>query len=125
MPGDRDGDSGERAGKHRRRRSDADSAEEARTAADAKRAEELQRQLQIATAAQEQSYREGGGGFGSEAALSVAAQKFVLDVQRAQAQANEMGVTARSQEGRSLLELSPAELRQWTDEHLNGDGMCD
>ncbi len=100
-----------------------ESAEEARLAADAKRAEELHRQLQIASAAQEQSYREGGGGFGSEAALSVAAQKFVLDVQRAQAQANEMGVEPRARDGRPLLQLSPAELRQWCDEHLEGDGM--
>ncbi len=94
-------------------------------AADARRAEELHRQLQIASAAQEQSYREGGGGFGSEAALSVAAQRFVLDVQRAQAQASEMGVEARAEDGRSLLELSPAELRQWMDVHLDGDGMRD
>ncbi len=125
VPGDRDGESGERAGKHRRRRSEEESTEEARIAADARSAEELHRQLQVASAVQEQSYREGGGGFGSEAALSVAAQKFVLDVQKAQAQANEMGVTARAQDGRSLLELSPAELRQWTDEHLDGSGMRD
>ncbi len=100
-------------------------ADDARKAADAKRAEELHRQLQIASAAQEQSYREGGGGFGSEAALSAAAQKFVLDVQRAQAQANEMGIEARAQDGRSLLQLSPAELRQWMEVHLEGDGMRD
>ncbi len=118
---ERDEESGERAGKHRRRQSEAESAEEARKAADARRAEELHRQLQIASAAQERSYREGGGGFGSEAALSAAAQKFVLDVQRAQAQAHEMGIEAIAEDGRTLLQLSPAELRQWTDEHLEGE----
>ncbi len=119
-----DGD-GACAGKHRRRQSEAEEADEARMAADARRADELHRQLQYASAAQEQSYREGGGGFGSQAALSVAAQRFVLDVQKAQAQANEMGVEARAEDGRSLLELSPAELRQWTQDHLGNDGMHD
>ncbi len=117
-----DDDGGERAGKHRRRQTEEETAEDARAANDAKRAEELHKQLQIASAAQERSYREGCGGFGSEAALSVAAQKFVLDVQKAQAQAHEEGVEPCADDGRSLLELSPAELRQWMDEHLEGGG---
>ncbi len=122
--GDEDG--GERAGKHRRRQTEAEAMEDARAAADARRAEELHRHLQAASAAQEQSYREGNGGFGSEAALSAAAQKFVLDVQKAQAQANELGVEARAEDGRALLQLSPAELRLWMEKNLEGgDGMRD
>jgi hypothetical protein len=125
-PEEEDDDGGRRAGKHRRRQTDAETMEAARAAADARRAEELHRQLQAATAAQEQSDREGSGGFGSEAALSAAAQKFVLDVQKAQAQAHEMGVEARAEDGRALLQLSPAELRQWTEKNLEGgDGMRD
>ncbi len=124
-PGGGDDGDGERAGKHRRRGTDAETRAEERAAADARRAEELHRQLQIASAAQEQSYREGSGGFGSETALSVAAQKFVLEVQRAQAQANELGIQPCAEDGRSLLELSPAELRQWTGQHFDGDGMRD
>ncbi len=51
VPEEGEDDGGERAGKHRRRRSDAEATEEARMAADARRAEELHRQLQIASAA--------------------------------------------------------------------------
>ncbi len=124
--GSGDDDGTERAGKHRRRQTDAEDKEDARAAADAKRAEELHRQLQMATAVQEQSYREGGGGFGSEAALSAAAQKFVHDVQRAQAQAHELGVEPCAEDGRALLQLSPTELRQWVEKHLErDDGMRD
>ncbi len=112
-----DGD-GERAGKHRRRNSDADAEQEERRASDARRAQELQRQLECATAAQVQSFQSGKGGFGSEAALCAAAQKFVLDVQRAQAQAGELGIEARAEDGRTLLELSPAELSRWSEVHL-------
>jgi hypothetical protein len=53
----------------------------------------------------------------------MAAQSFVLEVQRAQAQAGEMGVEARAQDGRSLLELSPAELRQWVQDNLEDGAM--
>ncbi len=112
-----DGDNG-RAGKHRRRQSDADAEQEERKASDARRAQELQRQLESATAAQVQSFQNGKGGFGSEAALCAAAQKFVLDVQRAQAQAGELGIEARADDGRTLLELSPAELSRWSEVHL-------
>ncbi len=119
-----DGDGG-RAGKHRRRQSAAESEQEERNASDARRAEELRRQVERASEAQEQSYREGRGGFGSEAALSAAAQGFVLQVQRAQAQASELGVEPRAQDGRTLLQLSPAELEQWVRENLGDDTMRD
>ncbi len=118
-------DTGERAGKHRRRQTQAEVSEAARREDDARRAQELRRQIDDATAAQTQSFREGNGGFGSEAALSAAAQRFVLDVQRAQAQAGEMGVEPRAEDGRVLLELSPAELHQWVEEHLGNGSMHD
>ncbi len=103
----------------------AETEHEERTAADARRAEELRKQLEQASAAQEQFYRDGKGGFGSEAALSVAAQSFVLQVQRVQAQAGEMGIEPRAQDGRTLLELSPAELEQWVRDNLGDDEMRD
>ncbi len=125
-PGDGDDDGGERAGKHRRRQSEAEDKEDERAAADARRAAELHSQLQVASAVQEQSFREGSGGFGSEAALSAAAQKFVYEVQRAQAQAHELGIDPYAEDGRALLQLSPTELRQWVERYLeNGDGMRD
>ncbi len=120
-----DGDEGERAGKHRRRLSDAEAEQEERMASDARKARELQIQLECATAAQVHSYQSGKGGFGSEAALCAAAQKFVLDVQRAQAQAGELGIDARADDGRTLLELSPAELSRWVEDHLEENGMRD
>ncbi len=119
-----DGD-GARAGKHRRLQTTTEAAEAERAASDSRRAQELQRQLEQASAAQEQSYRSGLGGFGSQAALSTAAQSFVMHVQRVQAQASEMGVEPKTQDGRMLLELSPAELEQWVQENLGDDGMCD
>ncbi len=118
-------DDGERAGKHRRRQSDAEAEQEERRTSDARRAHELQRQLECATAVQIQSFQSGKGGFGSEAALCAAAQKFVLDVQRAQAQASELGIDARADDGRTLLELSPAELSKWTEDHLGDSSMRD
>ncbi len=119
--GDDNGD--RRAGKHRRRQSEDEAREEDRAASDARRAQELRRQLEYASAAQEQSFKEGHGGFGSEVALSLAAQKFVLDVQRAQAQASEMGVEPRAGDGRTLLQLSPAELQQWVVDNLESDAV--
>ncbi len=115
----------ERSGKHRRRQTEAERGEEERRASDARRAQELQEQLQRASAAQQQSYQEGTGGFGSEVALSWAAQKFVLDVQRAQAQAGEMGIEPKAEDGRSLLQLSPMELKQWIEQHLDEGSMHD
>ncbi len=122
---DGDGETGERAGKHRRRDAGAEGNEDARRDEDARRAQELRRQIEDATAAQTRSFNEGRGGFGSEAALSAAAQRFVMDVQRAQAQAHEMGIEPLASDGRSLLELTPAELRQWVEERLEGERMQD
>ncbi len=122
---DGDGETGERAGKHRRRDTGAESNEGARREDDARRAQELRKQIEEATAAQTRSFHEGRGGFGSEAALSAAAQRFVMDVQRAQAQAHEMGVEPLASDGRSLLELTPAELRQWVEEHRESESMQD
>ncbi len=122
---DSDGDTGERAGKHRRRDTGAENDEEMRREDDARRAQELRKQIEDAAAAQTQSYLEGRGGFGSEAALSAAAQRFVLDVQRAQAQAHEMGIAPVANDGRSLLELTPTELRQWVEERLENERMQD
>ncbi len=119
-----DGDA-TRAGKHRRRHTAAEVEQEERAASDNRRAEELRMQFEQAAAAQERSFRDGKGGFGSEAALSVAAQGFVLRVQRVQAQAGEMGVEPLAQDGRTLLELSPAELKQWVRDNFGDDGMCD
>ncbi len=123
--GDDDGVAQARSGKHRRRQSEAEAAEEERRASDERRGQELRAQLERASAAQEQSYQEGTGGFGSEVALSWAAQKFVLDVQRAQAQAGEMGIEPRAEDGRALLELSPMELKQWVEQNLDDGDMRD
>ncbi len=123
--GDREDSEGARAGKHRRRQTDEERDAEARKASDDKRAQELHAQMEQASAAQQQSFQEGAGGFGSEVALSWAAQKFVLDVQRAQAQANELGVEPKAGDGRSLLQLSPMELKQWIEQYLEGGRMWD
>ncbi len=120
---DGDEDTGERAGKHRRREAGVEDNEELRREDDARRAQELRKQIEDVAAAQTQSFHEGRGGFGSEAALSAAAQRFVLDVQRAQAQAHEMGIEPTASDGRSLLELTPAELRQWVEERLEDERM--
>ncbi len=120
-----DDEASARSAKHRRRQAETETSDEARRASDAVRAQELREQLQRASAAQEQSFLEGTGGFGSEVALSWAAQKFVLDVQRAQAQAGEMGIEPRAADGRALLELFPMELKQWIEENLEGDDMRD
>ncbi len=122
---DGDDETGTRAGKLRRRQPEAEAEEEERRASDARRAQELRVQLEYAAAAQVQSYRDGNGGFRFEAALSVAAQNFVSDVQRAQAQASEMGIEPRAADGRTLLELSPMELRQWVEENLEEGSMQD
>ncbi len=123
--GDQDDPAAARSSKHRRRQTEAEATEEERRASDAKRAQELREQLQEAAAAQEQSYQEGMGGFGSQVALSWAAQKFVLDVQRAQAQASELGIEPRATDGRTLLQLSPMELGQWIEENLEAEAMRD
>ncbi len=103
----------EQAAKHRRRRT----AAEARQEMDAKRAMDLLQEQQAAMAAQLQSHQAGTGGFGSEAALSMAAQRFVHEVRQAEARAAKKGIDPRH-DGRALLELSPMELQQWVQANL-------
>ncbi len=115
-PADRDEEDDvgrEQAAKFRRRRTEA----EARQESDARKAMELLQEQQAAMAAQMQSHQAGTGGFGSEAALSMAAQKFVHEVRQAEARAARKGVEPKS-EGRALLEISPMELQQWVRENL-------
>ncbi len=111
--GDDEGEAREQAAKHRRRRT----AAEARQEMDAKRAMDLLQEQQAAMAAQVQSHQAGAGGFGSEAALSMAAQKFVHEVRQAEARAARKGIEPKH-EGRALLELSPMELQQWVQDNL-------
>ncbi len=110
---DEDAQNGERSAKHRRRRSEAEAREEQ----DARRAQELHRQQSQAAAAQRESYEAGAGGFGSDAALSFAAQKFVQEVQEAQRRAKAKGIDP-SKDGKDLLQLSPMELQEWVDSNL-------
>ncbi len=117
-------DSGDEDGKppkHRRRQSDEDAKCGAREASDRKRAEELRAQQAAAAAAQIESYNAGAGGFGSEVALSLAAQKFVVEVQGAQRRAARQGVEPRAEDGRALLELTPMELQRWVEANLGED----
>ncbi len=120
--GDADGDDADasestRAGKHRRQRTEAELREEA----DRKRAAELLQQEQLAVAAQRASHEAGAGGFGSHTALSMAAQRFVTEVQKATEQAHKAGVEPRTRDGRELLELTPLELNEWVTEYLGDE----
>ncbi len=103
----------EQEAKHRRRRT----AEEARQESDAKRAMDLLREQQAAMEVQVQSHQAGAGGFGSEMALSMAAQKFVHEVRRAETRAKRKGIEPQH-EGKALLEISPMELQQWVQTNL-------
>ncbi len=105
----------------RRRKSDEGTSSEAREAADRKRAEELHAQQSAAAAAQVESFNAGAGGFGSQAALSLAAQRFVGEVQSAQERAAKRGIEPKAGDGRSLLELTPMELQKWVEENLADD----
>ncbi len=96
---------------------------EARAASDKQRAMELLEQHKAAEEIQRQSYGNGTGGFGSQAALSQAAQHFVAEVQRAEARAAGAGVEPVHDDGRRLLQLSPAELQQWVEEHLEEEDV--
>ncbi len=106
----------EQEAKHRRRRT----AEEARQESDARRAMDLLREQQAAMEVQVQSHQAGAGGFGSEMALSMAAQKFVHEVRRAEARAEKKGIKPLH-EGKALLEVSPMELQQWVQANLGDD----
>ncbi len=116
-----DGDENGKPPKHRRRETDEDARCGAREASDRKRAEELRAQQDAAAAAQIESYNAGAGGFGSEVALSLAAQKFVVEVQAVQRRAARQGVEPRTEDGRALLELTPMELQRWAEANLGED----
>ncbi len=105
-----------RAGKHRRQQTEA----EQREADDRRRAEELQEQQRRAIEAQQASHAAGTGGFGSNTALDLAAQRFVGEVQKATEQARRKGIEPVS-DGRQLLELTPAELREWVTANLGDE----
>ncbi len=114
-------DEREKPPKHRCRRSEAVDMDEAREASDRKRAEELHAQQAAAAAAQIESFNAGTGGFGSEAALSLAAQRYVVEVQNVQRRAARQGVEPRTDDGRTLLQLSPMELQKWAETNLGGE----
>ncbi len=82
---------------------------------------ELLLQQKAAEEAQLASYNHGQGGFGSQAALSLAAQRFVLEVRRVEARAAKKGIEAKHADGRQLLELSPMELEEWAGAQLAED----
>ncbi len=113
-----DGEDGadDRAPKHRRSTSEAEAREEA----DRRRALDLLQQQQQAIAAQQASYDAGAGGFGSDTALSVAAQRFVGEVHKATEQARKKGIEPKAG-GKDLVELTPMELRKWVQENLGAD----
>ncbi len=103
---------------------DAEEAKaEARAASDRQRAMELLEQHKAAEEVQRESYCNGTGGFGSQAALSQAAQQFVAEVQRAEARATRVGVEPVHNDGRRLLQLTPMELQQWLEEHLEEEDV--
>ncbi len=115
--GDADASDGTRTGKHRKQKTEAELREEA----DRKRAAELRQQEQLAVAAQRASHEAGAGGFGSDTALSMAAQKFVTEVQKATEQAHKAGVDPKAGDGRELLELTPSELKKWVTDNLGDE----
>ncbi len=94
---------------------------EARAAADRQRAMELLQQHKAAEEVQQASFNRGQGGFGSQAALSQAAQQFVMEVRRVEDRAAKQGIEAKHADGRQLLELSPMELEEWADAKLAED----
>ncbi len=106
----------ERSAKHRRRATEA----EARSESDAKRAMELQQQQSQAEAAQRESFEAGAGGFGSGVALSLAAQRYAQEVQKAQQRAQDKGIEPRA-DGKDLIQLTPMELQSWIETNLGGE----
>ncbi len=108
----------ERSAKHRRRATEL----EARLESDAKRAMELQQQQSQAVAAQKESFEAGAGGFGSGVALSLAAQRYAQEVQKAQKRAYEKGIEPRA-DGKDLIQLTPMELQSWIEANLGGDEL--
>ncbi len=114
-------DVGESPAKSRKCGGDEEAQADARAAADRQRALELLHEQRAAEEAQVASFNQGQGGFGSQAALSAAAQKFVLEVQRAEARAGKCGVEAKHADGRQLLELTPMELAEWVRTQLGDE----
>ncbi len=108
--------------KTRKLTSSEDAQADARAEADRQRGMALLQQQKAAEDVQVQSFNHGMGGFGSQAALSAAAQRFVLEVQRAEARAAEQGIAAIHDDGRQLLQLSPMELEEWVGERLGDEG---
>jgi hypothetical protein len=115
--GEEDAQPAERSAKHRRCGNDT----EVRQEEDARRARELYQQHQRAEAAQRESFEAGTGGFGSDVALSLAAQRFVLEVQEARTKAIAKGIDPHVN-GKDLIQLTPAELQAWVQEQLGGTG---
>ncbi len=103
----------ERSAKHRR----CSNEDEARQEEDDRRARELHLQHQRAEAAQRESFEAGTGGFGSNVALSLAAQRFVQEAQEARAKAIAKGIEPHVN-GKDLIQLTPAELQAWVQERL-------
>ncbi len=114
--GAEDTQSEERSAKHRRTAPEGESREES----DARRARELHQQQSLAAAAQMESYEAGMGGFGSDVALSLAAQKYVQEVQDAQRRAKAKGIEPRAN-GKDLIQLTPMELQAWVEANLSGE----
>jgi hypothetical protein len=114
--GAEDTQSEERSAKHRRTAPEGESREES----DARRARELHQQQSLAAAAQMESYEAGMGGFGSDVALSLAAQKYVQEVQHAQRRAKAKGIEPRAN-GKDLIQLTPMELQAWVEANLSGE----
>ncbi len=103
----------------KQRKTAAATEEQSREESDARRARELHQQQSAAAAAQAESYAAGMGGFGSDTALSLAAQRYVQEVQDAQRRARAKGIEP-SAGGRDLLQLTPMELQEWVEAHLGG-----
>ncbi len=106
----------DRAAKHRRSTTEAEAREEE----DKRRALELHQQQLHAMAAQQASFDAGEGGFGSDTALSIAAQRFVGEVHKALEKAREAGVEPKAGD-KDLVELTPMELKKWVRENLSSD----
>ncbi len=116
--GDDDGDAPR--GKHRRRQAEKDSNDAMSAVADTRRGLELLQQQETIAKLQQESYANGQGGLGSEAAIQAAAQKLVLRVAEVEAKAAQKGIAAVSEDNKPLITLAPAHLEQWVCKHLGG-----
>ncbi len=64
--------------------------------------------------------KQARGGFGSGVALSLAAQRYAQEVQKAQQRAQDKGIEPRA-DGRDLIQLTPMELQSWIETNLGGE----